>query len=86
MALLGWNPGTEQELFTLQQLVDAFDISRCSKAGAKFDYQKDIWFNHEYILQKSNEEIVRLFAPMVANNSIDEPNYEIGRASCRERV
>ena len=73
LALLGWNPGTEQELFTLPQLVEAFDISRCSKAGAKFDYQKGIWFNHEYILKKSNEEIARLFAPIVANNGIDEP-------------
>ncbi len=77
LALLGWNPGTEQELFTLQQLVDAFDISRCSKAGAKFDYQKGIWFNHEYILKKSNEEIAGLFAPMVANNGVDEPMERI---------
>ncbi|MBQ1645692.1 MAG: glutamate--tRNA ligase, partial [Prevotella sp.] len=72
-ALLGWNPGTEQEMFTLDELVEAFDISRCSKAGAKFDYQKGIWFNHEYILQKSNEEIATLFAPIVANNGIDVP-------------
>ena len=72
LALLGWNPGTEQELFTLDELVKAFDISRCSKAGAKFDYQKGIWFNHEYILKKSNEEIAQLFAPIVANNGIDE--------------
>ena len=71
LALLGWNPGTEQELFTLEQLVQAFDISRCSKAGAKFDYQKGMWFNHEYILQKSNEEIANLFAPIVANNGVD---------------
>ena len=71
LALLGWNPGTEQELFTLDELVDAFDISRCSKAGAKFDYQKGIWFNHEYILKKSNEEIADLFAPIVANNGVD---------------
>ena len=73
LALLGWNPGTEQEMFTLDELVEAFDISRCSKAGAKFDYQKGIWFNHEYILQKSNEEIATLFAPIVANNGIDVP-------------
>ncbi|MBQ7471964.1 MAG: glutamate--tRNA ligase [Prevotella sp.] len=72
LALLGWNPGTEQELFTLDELVEAFDISRCSKAGAKFDYQKGIWFNHEYMLKKSNEEIAKLFAPIVANNGIDE--------------
>lgn len=73
LALLGWNPGTEQEMFTLDELVEAFDISRCSKAGAKFDYQKGIWFNHEYILKKSNEEIAALFAPIVANNGIDVP-------------
>ena len=69
--MLGWNPGTEQELFTLDELVEAFDISRCSKAGAKFDYQKGIWFNHEYILHKTNEEIAGLFAPIVANNGVE---------------
>ncbi len=73
LALLGWNPGTEQEMFTLDELVQAFDISRCSKAGAKFDFQKGMWFNHEYILQKSNEEIAELFAPIVANNGVEEP-------------
>ena len=71
LALLGWNPGTEQELFTLDELVEAFDISRCSKAGAKFDYQKGIWFNHEYILHKTNEEIAGLVAPIVANNGVE---------------
>ena len=72
LALLGWNPGTEQELFSLDELVQAFDISKCSKSGAKFDYQKGIWFNHEYILRKSDEEIARLFAPIVANNGVEE--------------
>lgn len=72
LALLGWNPGTEQEMFTLDELVEQFDITKCSKAGARFDYQKGIWFNHEYILRKSNEEISRLFAPIVAGNGIDE--------------
>lgn len=72
LALLGWNPGTEQELFSLDELVKVFDISRCSKAGAKFDYQKGIWFNHEYILRKSDDEIAQLFAPIVANNGVDE--------------
>ena len=72
LALLGWNPGTEQELFSLDELVEQFDIHKCSKSGAKFDYQKGIWFNHEYILRKSNEEIARLFAPIVANNGVDE--------------
>ena len=68
LALLGWNPGTEQELFSLDELVEAFDISRCSKAGAKFDYKKGIWFNHEYLLRKSPEEVAEMFAPIVANN------------------
>ena len=72
LALLGWNPGTEQELFTLEELVNAFDITKCSKSGARFDYQKGIWFNHEYILHKSNEEIAKLFASVVANNGVEE--------------
>ena len=72
LALLGWNPGTDQELFSLDELVKAFDITKCSKSGAKFDYQKGIWFNHEYILRKSDDEIASLFAPIVANNGIDE--------------
>ena len=72
LALLGWNPGTEQELFSLDELVKAFDISKCSKAGARFDFKKGIWFNHEYILRKSDDEIAQLFAPIVANNGVDE--------------
>ncbi|MGP1464435.1 MAG: glutamate--tRNA ligase [Prevotella koreensis] len=73
LALLGWNPGTEQELFTLDELVEQFDIAKCSKAGARFDFQKAIWFNHEYILNKSDDEIAELFAPIVAGNGVEEP-------------
>lgn len=65
LAFLGWNPGTEREMYTLDELVPLFDISKCSKAGAKFDFKKGIWFNHEYILAKSNEEIAQCFAPYV---------------------
>lgn len=65
LAFLGWNPGTERELYSLDELVPLFDISKCSKAGAKYDYKKGIWFNHEYILRKSDEEIAAIFAPMV---------------------
>ena len=72
LALLGWNPGTEQELFTLDELVGQFDITKCSKAGARFDNQKAAWFNHEYILRKSDDEIARLFAPIVVGNGVDE--------------
>ncbi len=71
LALLGWNPGTEQEIFSLDELVKAFDITKCSKSGAKFDYKKGVWFNHEYILRKSDDEIAKLFAPVVANNGVD---------------
>ncbi len=88
LALLGWNPGTEQEVFSLEELVEAFDISRCSKAGAKFDYKKGIWFNHEYILHKSAEEIALLFAPIVANNGADATMEQVTKvvAMMKDRV
>ena len=73
LALLGWNPGTEQELFTLDELVPLFDISKCSKAGAKFAYEKAVWFNHEYILKKSAEEIAALFEPIVREHLAKAP-------------
>lgn len=72
LALLGWNPGTEQEILSLDELVKLFDISKCSKAGARFDYVKGTWFNHEYILQKSDEEIARQFEPFVRENGVDD--------------
>jgi glutamyl-tRNA synthetase len=77
LALLGWNPGTEQEVFDLPTLVKLFDLSKCSKSGARFDYQKCIWFNHEYMLHKSSEEVAGMFAPIVAGNGIDEPMSRI---------
>lgn len=88
LALLGWNPGTEQEVFSLDELVEAFDLGRCSKSGAKFDYQKGIWFNHEYILNKSSKEIAKLFAPIVAGNGIDESMERIEQvvAMMKDRV
>ena len=88
LALLGWNPGTEQELFTLDELVQLFDIHKCSKAGARFDFQKGMWFNHEYMLRKSNEEIADLFAPIVANNGVDESMERITKvvAMMKDRV
>ena len=57
LALLGWNPGTDQEIMSLDELVELFDITKCSKAGAKFDYVKGLWFNREYILMKDNKEL-----------------------------
>jgi glutamyl-tRNA synthetase len=61
LALLGWNSGTEQEIFTLEELIDAFSIERIHKGGAKFDYEKAKWFNHEWIKRSSAE---RLFIPV----------------------
>jgi glutamyl-tRNA synthetase len=57
LAFLGWNPGTEQEIFSMQQLIDAFTIERIGKAGAKFDIQKAQWFNQQYLKSKSNAEL-----------------------------
>ena len=72
LALLGWNPGNDQEIMTMDEMVKLFDISKCSKAGAKFDYVKGTWFNHEYILHKTNEEIAALWAPTVAEHGVNE--------------
>lgn len=70
LALLGWNSGTEQEIFSMQELIDIFSLDRCSKSGAKFDFEKGKWFNHKYIQQKSNEEIAALFTPILIENSV----------------
>ena len=75
LALLGWNPGNDQELMSMDELVKLFDLSRCSKAGAKFDYKKGIWFNHEYILQKSDEEIANLFKPVLEAQGVQVADY-----------
>lgn len=72
LAFLGWNPGTEREIYSLDELAALFDITKCSKAGAKFDYKKGIWFNHEYMLGKSDDEIAGLFAPIVGSYGISE--------------
>jgi glutamyl-tRNA synthetase len=61
LALLGWNPGKEQELFSMDELVDLFSLERISKSGAKFDLKKAHWFNHEYLKTKPDEELAVLF-------------------------
>ena len=73
LAFLGWNPGTERELYSIDELAALFDITKCSKAGAKFDYKKGIWFNHEYMLGKTAAEVAALFAPEVKAHGVDEP-------------
>ncbi|WP_434037227.1 glutamate--tRNA ligase [Formosa sp. 4Alg 33] len=61
LAFLGWNPGTEQELFSLDELVEAFDIERVHKAGARFDPDKIKWFNHHYMQEQNNDELAEAF-------------------------
>lgn len=77
LAFLGWNPGTERELYSIDELAALFDITKCSKAGAKFDYKKGIWFNHEYMLGKTAAEVAALFAPEVKAHGVDEPMERI---------
>ena len=66
LALLGWNDGTEQELFSLEELVQKFDLSRVHKAGAKFDPEKNKWFNHQYLIKKIDADLAKAFGPIVA--------------------
>lgn len=73
LALLGWNPGNDQELMSLEELTRLFSLEHCSKSGAKFDYKKGIWFNHEYILMKPDEEIAKLFVPVLEEHGVDAP-------------
>ncbi len=61
LALLGWNPGNDQELMTMQEMVSLFDLSKCSKNGAKFDYVKAAWFNHQYLIRRPDEAWVPEF-------------------------
>lgn len=72
LALLGWNPGTEQEIFTMEELIDAFSLERVSKSGAKFDYEKGKWFNHQYLQIKPLEEITDLFQHILVEKDIVE--------------
>ena len=88
LALLGWNPGGEQEMFSLDELVPLFDIAKCSKAGAKFAYEKGIWFNHEYILKKSADEIARLWEPECREHGVKDSLERITQvvAMMKDRV
>lgn len=65
LALLGWNPGTEQEIFSMEELISAFSIERVGKSGSRFDPEKARWFNTQYLHKKSNMELAELFMPIV---------------------
>jgi glutamyl-tRNA synthetase len=76
LALLGWNPGTPQEIFSMDELIEAFSVERISKSGAKFDAAKTKWFNQQYLRAKPDEELAALFAPeLQAKNISADPAY-----------
>lgn len=77
LSLLGWNSGTEQEIFSMQELIDQFSLDRVSKSGAKFDYEKGKWFNHKYLQAKPVEEIADLFQRMLVEKSIFEDSEKV---------
>ncbi|MFW5805987.1 MAG: glutamate--tRNA ligase [Bacteroidales bacterium] len=67
LALLGWNPGTEKELFSMDELIRYFDLDNVNKAGARFDPEKAKWFNHQYLIRKNDSEIAAEFMPILKN-------------------
>ena len=71
LALLGWNPGTEQEVFTIDELSEQFSLERINKSGARFDPDKAKWFNQEYLRQKSDDELIDLLQPLLAGKGFD---------------
>ena len=76
LALLGWNPGDDQEILSMDDLINKFDLTHCSKSGAKFDFEKGKWFNHQYISTTENKDLAVLFAPVLAEKGIKaEPAY-----------
>lgn len=79
LALLGWNPGNDEELLSMDDLVQLFDLTKCSKAGAKFDYVKGQWFNHEYILNSDDEKLAPTFADILRDNGIEAPMESVVR-------
>ena len=70
LALLGWNPGTEQELFSLEELVESFDLNRVNKSGARFDPDRTKWFNQQYMMQKTDAELALLYVPILKEKRV----------------
>lgn len=88
LALLGWNPGTEQELFSLEELIKLFSLERVNKSGARFDPDKARWFNQQYLIQKSNAELAAAFMPLLDQRGVkaDSDFVEKVVALVKERV
>lgn len=77
LALLGWNDGTDQEIFSLEELCEKFDLKRVHKAGAKFDPEKNKWFNHQYLQKQSDESLAEAFAPILAEKGVNVENDKL---------
>lgn len=88
LALLGWNPGNDQDVMCMDELIRLFDIEKCSKAGAKFDYEKGKWFNHQYIQHADNEILAELFRPVLREHGVEAADEKVVRviALVKERV
>jgi glutamyl-tRNA synthetase len=71
LALLGWNDGTDKEIYSLEELVEAFDLSRVHKAGAKFDPEKNKWFNHQFLIKQKDEDLVKAFATVLESKGVN---------------
>lgn len=76
LALLGWNPGDDSELMSMDELIRKFSFEHCSKSGAKFGYQKGIWFNHEYLLNMPDRQLAELFIPVLKEQGIENHDIE----------
>jgi glutamyl-tRNA synthetase len=70
LALLGWNDGTEQEIFSIDELIEKFDLKRVNKSGAKFDPEKNKWFNHQYLIKKEDATLAALYLPILESKGI----------------
>lgn len=68
LALLGWNPGTEQEMFSLDELVEAFSLDRVNKSGARFDPDKTVWYNHQYLQEQELSTLTETFMPLLGKH------------------
>lgn len=79
LALLGWNPGTEQELFSLEELCEVFSLDRVVKSGSRFDPEKAKWFNRQYFQQKKNSELTTLFAALLTEKGISPSGEKVAR-------
>ncbi len=88
LALLGWNPGTEQEIFSMEELIEAFSLDRVSKSGARFQPDKAKWFNAQYMHSKSEAEFSTLFQPILKSHGVETTDELAGRAAwiMRERA